>query len=281
VAARLRPQRRPPQVGGRRTGGPVLRVSYGTFDDIQASSPPDAEDPADALGQVRHVADAMNLAAEAIERIQQHVLRITAFAQSAADLAPEGKAEPSTWRTDVAAEVRSIDQIADSTESDACTLLDGTWAVTLADAMGKGVRVLRIAEMSSRVLGSDGIGGHLASLANEDGGGEVTAVRVKDVARCALLQAASAREQITSFLHDAVEPLASTLAVTIANRTAADLAVGDLEFAHQASQLTPLDALAQACPGGFSAKCSKTFSINPHEADASPPEASSDNNPPR
>lgn len=257
---------------------PVLRLSYGRVDDIQSSSPPGVEDPAEALGQVRDVADALNLAAEAIERIQRHTLRITALAQSAADLPSKVGAEGLSWQGDVADAVRSIDRIVGSTESAGYKLLDGTWAVTLADTSGKGVRVLRIAEMSGRVLGSAGIGGHLASLATADGGHVGHAVRVQDVARCALLQAAAAREQILSFLHDAVDPLASALEVTLANRAAADLAAGDLEFACAASQLTPLDALAQARPGGFETDSSMTFSFGSEERAASPLGSPSDNN---
>ncbi len=241
----------------------MLRVSYGRADDVQSSRASDVDGPADALYQVRHVAEALNLAAAAIERVQQHVLRLGAAVQSAADLAPAGETAPSSWRADVAAEVRSIDQIVGSTESDGCKLLDGTWAVTLADAAGKGVRVLRVAEMSSRALGNEAIGGRLASLMLAGDACEGTVVRVQDVARCALLQAAAAREQIVAFLRDAVEPLAAALEVTLANRTAADLAVGDLAFAQQASQLTPLDALAQARPGGFGEQGSTTFSIRP------------------
>jgi len=247
-------------------------------DDIASSRPTGVDDPAEAMGHVRDVAEAMDLAASAIERIQQHILRIAALARSAGDLPTTVATAPLAWQAEVAREVRSIERIVDSTESGGCKLLDGTWSVTLAEASGGGAGTLRIAEMSSRVLGNAGIGGYLASLTTLDDCGVGVAVRVQDVSRCALLQAAAARKEILSFLQDVVEPLASAIEITIANRTAADLAVGDLAFAGLASQLTPLDALAQARLGGFEDASSRTFSINSQEDAAARSEPPSDNN---
>ena len=85
------------------------------------------------------------------------------------------------------------------------------------------------------------------------------------------MQVAAAYEQISSFLQDALDPLRRTIEVTSANAEAAQSTVEDMDLAHEASRLTRLDALLNACPKTPHSRSAQSF-LSPDPTGAAPGE---------
>lgn len=144
--------------------------------------------------------------------------------------------------------ITSLDQVTETYSIGATKLLDGTWTVSLAHPISGEIAILRLPSMSSRNLGNDQIGGRLNTLVT--GGSSAinqgNPARCSSIVQCALLQAAAASEDLGRYLGEVVEPSLIACEVMCANAVASNTAIFDLDFTLQTSQLTPLDALANA-----------------------------------
>ncbi|MFQ5502880.1 MAG: hypothetical protein ACE5EQ_11375 [Phycisphaerae bacterium] len=260
LAGRIRPYRRPPRPSEDRSSGPDLRISHLPKEITEEShvNQPHAEDCLEVLDELRRVDAALRLATDGIESIQRILQDLSTRLPQPEDSSESDIAAHTTYFDEV---VHRIDRIVETTEFDGVRLLDGAWSVTLADAAGKGVRVLRIRPLAARDLGHSRIGGFLTSFASH------TAVlppaspsqadgpaRRRAVLRCAILQVAALREQVAVFQREAVTPLIQTLEVTVENTQASHQAGIDSDFAHQVGNLTRLDALVQDLQGGLTSK---------------------------
>jgi len=260
LAGRIRPYRRPPRPCEDRPSGPDLRISHLPKEIAEDScvNQPHAEDCLEVLDELRRVDAAFRLATDGIETIQRSLQDLDARLLLLED-PPAPDITAHTAYFDQA--VHMIDRTVETTEFDGARLLDGTWSVTLADAGGKGVRVLRIRPLAARDLGNARIGGfltsftsHAAALPPASPSQADGPARHRAVLRCAILQVAAVREQVAVFRREAVTPLIQTLEVTAENTQASHQAGIDSDFAHQVGNLTRLDALVQDLQGGLTSK---------------------------
>ncbi|MFQ5428867.1 MAG: hypothetical protein ACE5E1_01045 [Phycisphaerae bacterium] len=247
----MRPSRRPPPDCPRPVNGPVLRIGHGPAAGDAETGLTQTYDWAEAGEEIRRIAAELRAALPAIESVQRHLERTADLLRLSDVEEPPTDEAISARQAAMDRRLLAIDEIARTAEHDGCSLLDGTWAATLADAEVAGVRVLRIPSVACRALGHERIGGMLCSLAT--GGASAPqhggVARGLAIIRCAMLQVAGIKEQAAAFLRDAVEPLLHRIEVTVENLEAAREAVVDLDLARGASQLTRLDVLlAGAAP---------------------------------
>ena len=235
---------------------------------------PLGEDSAGVLHQIAALSAVLATAQSGIEDVQRHLARLSDIADPQGITDRQWRAAQAARQTAIDLEIGAIDELAASTQADGAKLLDGTWSVALADPSVGGVLALRIASMASHCLGRKRIGGFLSSLASADAQplDRSDPARSRAVVRCAMLQVAAVYEQIAAFERDALDPLRRTTEVVSANAEAANGAFEDMDLAHQASRLTRLDALLNACPKtphtGFGQTFSSPDLVSPEPGEA-------------
>lgn len=208
------------------------------------------EDSSSVLHQIGDLSAVLATAHSGIVEVQRRLARLAEIADPQGLTDHQWHASHAARQAAVDLEIRAIDELVGETQANGVKLLDGTWSVALADPSVGGIRTLRIASMASHCLGRERIGGFLSAMASAASRPIDSAdpARSRAVIRCAMLQVAAAHEQVSAFLRDALEPLRRTLKVTSANVAAAQGTFEDMDLAHQASRLTRLDALLNACP---------------------------------
>lgn len=208
------------------------------------------EDSSIVLHQITALSAVLAAAQSGIEDVQRHLARLSEIADPQGLTDHQWNAARAVRQAAIDREIQAIDELAAATQADGAKLLDGTWSVALADSLVGGVRALRIASMASHCLGRERIGGFLSSLASAGSPpfDRLDPARSRAVIRCAMLQAAAVYEQVAAFERGALDPLRCTLEVMSANAEAAQGTLEDMDLAHQASRLTRLDALLNACP---------------------------------
>lgn len=247
---------------------PVLRLTHCADQDEPQPLAPSAgnsscgEDSSSALQEIDALSAILATAQSGIEQVQGHLARLAELADPRGLTDDQWRASQSERQTAIHREIQAIDELATTTQADGENLLDGTWSVALADPRVGGVRALRIVSMASECLGRARIGGFLSSLASTAARptGFSEPARSRAVIRCAMLQVAAAHEQVSAFLRDALEPLRLSLEVVSANVEAAQSTFDDMDLAHQASRLTRLDALLNACPKAIQPESAQSFS---------------------
>lgn len=274
LAARFRPHRRPPSAGRPRAEAPVLRLTHCADSVEPPPFAPSGEESSSVLHQIGALSAVLAAAESGIEEVQHRLARLAEIADPQGLSDHQWNALQAARQTAIDREIRAIDERAASTEADGAKLLDGTWSVALADASMGGVRTLRIASVASHCLGRERIGGFLSSLASADSQpiNRSDPARNRAVIRCAMLQVAAAREQVAAFRRDALDPLRRTFEVISANVEAAEDAFEEVDLARQASRLTRIDALLNACPRAPHPGLGQSFSL-PDSTRAEPGEA--------
>lgn len=232
------------------------------------------EDSASTLHQITALSAVLATAQSGIEEVQRHLARLSEIADPQGLTDRQWHEAQAARQTAIDLEIRAIDELAASTQVDGAKLLDGTWSVALADPSVGGVRALRIASMASHCLGRERIGGFLSSLASAHSQPHDRSdpAMSRAVVRCAMLQVAAVYEQVAAFERDALDPLRRTTEVVSANAEAAQGAFDDMDLAHQASRLTRLDALLNACPKTPHTGFGQTF-LSPDLTNSEPDEA--------
>lgn len=235
---------------------------------------PPGEDTSSILHQIRVLSAVLATAQRGIEEVQRRLARLSEIADPQCLTDHQWHAAQTARQIAIDREIQAIDELAAATQADGAKLLDGTWSVALADPSVGGIRTLRIASMASHCLGRERIGGFLSSLASVDSQpiDRSDPAMSRAVIRCAMLQVAAAREQVSAFQRDALDPLRRTLEVMSANVEAAQGTFEDVDLAHQASRLTRLDALLNACPKVSHPGSGQSF-LSPDPTSAEPGEA--------
>ena len=234
-----------------------MQLTYCT-DSVEPQPPTSpGEDSSSVLHQIGDLSAVLATAHSGIAKVQHLLARLAEIADPQGLTDHQWHASQAARQAAIDLEIRAIDELAAAAQANGVKLLDGTWSVALADPSVGGIRTLRITSMASHSLGRERIGGFLSSLTSADSRpiDGADSARSRAVIRCAMLQVAAAHEQVSVFLRDALDPLRRTLEVTSANVEAAQGTFEDADLAHQASRLTRLDALLNACtsttrPGG-------------------------------
>lgn len=247
LAAKLRPQRRPPIVA---TGGPAaprLRLDRGP--DRHRSSDVEAKqrDSRAILANVQQIFGALTAARCSIATGLMHLREMATCIRDAERCGPAShEFDAGQQRLDELLE--SIGSVATNTNHDGRPLLDGSWSANLREAGSPENRALNLPSLKLNHLGTDSTGARLASLAT--GGGLALARREfrrsLGVIERATRMLRRAQAEIDAFLAEVVEPLQSALSVAMENATSSVTAQADIGFAAEVGRLTRGDALLAA-----------------------------------
>ncbi len=247
LAARLRPQRRPPIASGKGNAAPRLRLNRGADTENSIEVDSQRRDCRALLASVQQILGALTAARTSVATISLHLREIAASVR-AAERSRRSAGEPHAIQGRIDDLIEAIASVARSAVCDGQPLLDGAWSTSLCETGTQKHRTLNLPTLQPNQLGADSSGFTLASLTT---GGDLAIAR-QDFRKCLAVieRAARAIDRVESdtdsFLAEIVHPLQSALSVALENTTSSITALTDRSLATDVGRLTRSDALLAA-----------------------------------
>lgn len=245
IAAHLRPHRRAPVK--QRGSGPVFRLTTGD-DASSMGSEQIARTVEPGTVMLRLDMDRFQAVHAAVVHVRSLLVDLLSTIQTIQSIQNEAGSPAcvTTIQASIDHRISELDRFVLGAVLGDQQIVGGEHTLNFEDIHGQTL-LLKIPGMSSVQLGNEQIGGHLAELKTDGTAAIVNGDLVKSlsIAKCAYLQVDGVYHDLERYLHDLTEGAEACIDVADANQRSSDAAHDDVSFAHEISQLTQLDVLAQ------------------------------------